>query len=67
MAMLQQKFEAADANHDGKLSPDEAKAGMPRVSEHFSEIDADKDGYLTKGEIVSAMAAMKAKRDAEKS
>ena len=65
-AMLQQKFEAADADHDGKLSPEEAKAGMPRVSEHFSETDTDKDGYVSRAEIISAMQAMKAKRDADK-
>lgn len=66
MAMLQQKFEAADADHDGKLTPAEAKAGMPRVSEHYSEMDANQDGYVTKSEIVSTMVAMKEKRDAAK-
>jgi hypothetical protein len=65
MQMLNQKFDTADSNHDGKLSPDEAKAGMPHISEHFGEIDSNKDGYVSKAEIVSAMAAMKAKRDAD--
>jgi Ca2+-binding EF-hand superfamily protein len=62
---LNDKFNAADTNHDGKLSSDEAKAGMPHIAEHFSEIDTDKDGYVSKAEIMSAMAAMKAKRDAD--
>jgi Ca2+-binding EF-hand superfamily protein len=57
MAMLNQRFDAADANHDGKLTQEEAKAGMPRVAEHFDEIDADHKGYITKDQIVAFMKA----------
>jgi Ca2+-binding EF-hand superfamily protein len=57
MSMLNQRFDAADANHDGKLTHDEANAGMPRVAEHFDEIDADHKGYITKDQIVAYMKA----------
>jgi len=50
------RFAAADANHDGKLSRDEAKAGMPRVYKHFDEIDTTKKGYVTKEEIAVFLA-----------
>jgi len=63
-AKLEERFDGADSNHDGKLSPDEAKAGMPRVSKHFAEMDANSDGYVSKPEITAAMIAMKEKRDA---
>ncbi|MDB6084561.1 MAG: hand family protein [Gammaproteobacteria bacterium] len=54
--MLAAKFQAADTNHDGKLTLEEAKAGMPRVAEAFDKIDVEKKGYLTL-EQVQAFAA----------
>ena len=44
---IDEKFAAADVNHDGKLTLKEAQAGMPRVAEHFNLIDADHKGYVT--------------------
>lgn len=52
---IAQHFAAADTNHDGQLTPDEAKAGMPRVAANFDKIDADKSGTVTVPEI-EAMA-----------
>ncbi|HEY4373908.1 MAG TPA: EF-hand domain-containing protein [Burkholderiales bacterium] len=49
------RFTKADANGDGKLSKDEAKA-MPRVAKNFDAIDTDHDGFVTKAEIGAAMA-----------
>lgn len=46
-----EKFAAADANHDGKLTRDEAQAGMPDVYAHFGEIDRKKKGYVTQKQI----------------
>ncbi|WP_374352557.1 EF-hand domain-containing protein [Chitinimonas sp.] len=46
-ARLQARFNAADTNHDGKLSEEEARTGMPRVAKHFTEIDQEKRGYVT--------------------
>jgi Ca2+-binding EF-hand superfamily protein len=45
----------ADKNKDGKLTLEEAKAGMPRVAANFSRIDTQNKGYVTAAEI-KAMA-----------
>lgn len=44
---MAERFAAADTNHDGKLSLDEAKAGMPMVARHFDEIDSAHTGGVT--------------------
>ncbi|MEN9945026.1 MAG: hypothetical protein RLY18_984 [Pseudomonadota bacterium] len=44
-----------DHNGDGKLTLEEAKAGMPRVAANFQRIDTQKKGYVTAAEI-KAMA-----------
>jgi len=51
-AKAQERFAAADANHDGQLSRDEAQKGTPRLAGHFDEIDADHDGQLSTAEIL---------------
>lgn len=56
--MLQQ----FDANKDGKISKDEAKAGQERL---FGEIDTNKDGALTPGEFRSHREAMRASAPAD--
>jgi Ca2+-binding EF-hand superfamily protein len=45
-------FAKADANHDGKLSKDEA-AALPELSGKFDQLDKDKKGYLTLEEFAS--------------
>ena len=52
--MLTERFEKADVNHDGKLTREEAKAGMPRVYKNFDRIDVDKKGFVTLQEILDA-------------
>ena len=54
---LEQRFKEANKKGDGKLTPEEAQAGMPLVAKHFGEIDKDKKGYVTLDEIKAAMAA----------
>ncbi len=49
-SFISKRFEAADTNHDGALSREEAKS-MPMVLEHFDEIDTNKDGKVTLDEI----------------
>jgi Ca2+-binding EF-hand superfamily protein len=44
---IEEKFKAADVNHNGKLTLEEAKAGMPRVAKAFDKIDVEKRGYIT--------------------
>ena len=51
---LDQRFYAADANHDGGLDRDEAK-DMPMLTQYFDEVDANKDGKVTRQEYFDAM------------
>lgn len=50
------QFAKADKNSDGKLTLEEAKAGMPRVAKRFDTLDKDKKGYVTLDELKAAMA-----------
>ena len=51
---LDERFDAADTNHDGSLDREEAKA-MPMLSQYFDEVDANKDGKVTRQEYFDAM------------
>ncbi len=51
---LDQRFNAADANHDGGLDREEAK-NMPMLTMYFDEVDANKDGKVTRQEYFDAM------------
>ena len=53
---LEEKFKAADANHDGKLTLEEAKVGMPRVAKAFDRIDVEKKGYITLEQLQAFVA-----------
>jgi Ca2+-binding EF-hand superfamily protein len=57
MQMLQQKFDAADTNHDGKLTLAQAQASMPRIAQHFNEIDTNHQGYITLDQIKAFVAS----------
>lgn len=57
-AKIAERFKAADADHDGKLTREEAKVGMPGVYDHFDKIDRKKKGYATEKEIGSYWGAM---------
>ncbi|MGT2493691.1 hypothetical protein ACU4GD_32310 [Cupriavidus basilensis] len=50
-AIIAERFKAADGDHDGKLSREEAKAGMPEVYKRFDQIDVRKQGYVTGRQI----------------
>ena len=52
---IDRRFAMADKNKDGKLTLEEAKAGIPRVAANFSRIDTQNKGYVTAAEI-KAMA-----------
>lgn len=56
----EERFDAADSNHDGYLSRSEAQTGMPRLAEHFDEIDTDHDGQLSKAEILAYLKQRRA-------
>jgi Ca2+-binding EF-hand superfamily protein len=44
------KIKAADTNGDGVISREEAKA-LPRLAQHFDQIDADKNGSISMDEM----------------
>ena len=56
-----ERMKQADANGDGMISREEAKA-LPRLDKNFNAIDANQDGQLTADE----MRAFRAKRKGEK-
>jgi hypothetical protein len=58
LAAMESKFAAADKDGDGKLTPEEAKAGMPRVSANFAKIDKGSKGFVTAEDIKDAMASI---------
>ena len=61
-ADLQKRFTAADTNADGRLSRDEAKAGMPRVFRSFDAIDEAKTGSITLEQILAYTAKQQGRR-----
>jgi hypothetical protein len=55
-SMIDKRFKEADKNKDGKLTLEEAKDGMPRVAKNFSQLDAERRGYVTVEQIKKAVA-----------
>ena len=47
----EERFVAADLNHDGKLSKVEVSEKMPRMSKSFAFMDEDRDGFLTREDL----------------
>jgi hypothetical protein len=44
---LRRLYAAADANHDGKLTKEEARGWLPITYDSFEKIDVDKRGWIT--------------------
>jgi hypothetical protein len=55
---LQQAFNYMDANHDGKLSREEA-AGFRGVAKYFDRADTNHDNFLSREEFERAMNYVK--------
>lgn len=55
LEQLQSRFASANTTHDGKLTQEQANAGMPMVAKHFDEIDVNKAGYVTLAQIETFM------------
>lgn len=53
MEHMSERFNAADANHDGKLTLDEARAGMPMVARNFDQIDTAHTGGITLDQLTA--------------
>jgi hypothetical protein len=63
-AELKKRFVAADANQDGLLSREEAKAGMPYVFRNFDQIDSGKTGSVSMPEVATFFRGKAAARKA---
>lgn len=59
---LQKRFEAADANKDGKLTREEAQAKMPRIYQNFDAIDTNHSGAITLVDIETFLMSKKGSR-----
>lgn len=55
MQQLQMRFANANTTRDGKLTREQAAAGMPMVASHFDEIDTQQAGYVTLAQIEGFM------------
>ncbi|APR37780.1 hypothetical protein [Paraburkholderia sp. SOS3] len=56
---LEERFTAANTTHDGKLTKQQAELGMPRVAQHFDQIDTQKVGYVTLPQIEQFLATQR--------
>lgn len=56
-ARAEEHFRKADVDGNGMLSRAEAEKGMPRLAHRFDDIDADRDGQLSRDEMVAARKA----------
>jgi len=62
-----ERFEKADANHDGRLTLDEIQAAhRERAAKHFAEKDTNKDGKLSRDEVAKMPDEMFARLDTNK-
>jgi Ca2+-binding EF-hand superfamily protein len=52
MQSKEEAFKSLDKNGDERLNKSEVK-GDVTLSAHFAALDADRDGYLTKGEYAA--------------
>jgi hypothetical protein len=53
---LELHFAAANVTNDGRLTREQAEAGMPQVAQNFDAIDAEGKGYVTLPEILAFLA-----------
>jgi EF hand len=65
-AKITERFAAADANHDGKLTREEAEASMPIVARNFDQIDKAHKGFVTLDDIQAFYRERMAARRAAK-
>lgn len=55
LQQLQERFASANTTRDGKLTREQAQAGMPMVASRFDQIDTQRMGYVTLPQIEAFM------------
>jgi Ca2+-binding EF-hand superfamily protein len=60
-AHAEERWKAADKDGDGLISRDEA-AGMPRMSSHFDQLDANTDGRVSREEMRQSRERLRQQR-----
>ncbi len=63
---LQERFDEANTTHDGHLTAEQARAGLPSVARDFDAIDTAHKGYVTIDDIKAHRAAVRAAHRAAK-
>ena len=53
LARMNERFSKADADGNGALSRLEAEKSMPRLARQFDAVDANRDGHVTREEIMA--------------
>jgi hypothetical protein len=61
---VRERFAMANTTHDGKLTPDQAKAGFPAMARLFDVIDRDHKGFITMDDIKAYYDARRARQAA---
>lgn len=59
---LQERLQAADTDNDGYIDRAEADAKLPRLAKNFDQLDADKDGRLSRDEMRQAAELLRQRR-----
>ena len=62
---MQERFEAANTAHDGRLTQEQS-AAMPAVARNFDAIDTGRKGYVTIDDIRTYNRAKRAERRTDK-
>lgn len=59
---MQERLQAADTDNDGYIDRAEADARLPRLAKNFDQLDADKDGRLSRDEMRQAAELLRQRR-----
>jgi Ca2+-binding EF-hand superfamily protein len=51
---MEERFNAADINRDGKLGRVEVDEKLPRLKDRFAWLDENRDGFLSRAELQAA-------------